>query len=186
MAMRVKRIASLVFFLLPATSFAQAPLVVTKSEVAVAGEVEKVETLDSTPVYRFTVNLDPARHPVGTNVEYVVYTDKGVAAGGGMFTIRPEMLSADGRSLSVLAGFWGVELGADSKIVVQLADLASSLPGPSPKRAVGASGITDTCTSYCDRCAEKTQLVCPEGVKTYSCGCASESRTCNFECHWKN
>lgn len=181
--MRARK-ATLVSFLLATAALAQAPLVVTRSEVSVAGDVEKIETLERAPLYRFTVNLDPDRHSAGTNVEYVVYTDKGVAAGGGMFTIRPEMLSADGRSLSVLAGFWGLDLGADSKIAVQLANLTSSSPGP--KRAVGAGGITDTCTTYCDRCAEKTQLVCPEGVKTYTCSCASESRTCNFECHWKN
>ena len=100
-----------------------------------------------------------------------------------MFTIRPEMLSADGDSISVLTGFGGLELGAGSRIVVQLVDLASAAPPAGPKRAIGASGIVDTCTTYCDRCADKAQVLCNQGVSTYACSCDGESRTCNFTCY---
>jgi hypothetical protein len=165
---------------------AQPPQVVTRSEVSVAGQIEAVENLDDIPLYRLTVNLDPRRHSVGTNVEYEIYTAAGVGAGGGMFTIRPEMLSADGGSISVLTGFGGLELGSGSRVVVQLVNLASAASPADPKRAVGASdGIVDTCTSYCDRCAEKAAALCDQGVTTYECGCDAESRTCKFTCYRK-
>src|SRR5215213_5511688 len=181
----MKRFLLAVPFILVAASSAQPLQVVSKSEVSVAGEVEAIETLDATPLYRLTVNLDPRRHSTGTTVEYEIRTAAGSAAGGGMFTIRPEMLSADGDSLSVLTGFGGLELGAGSRVVIQLVDLASAGPSAGPKRAVGASGIVDTCTTYCDRCADKAQALCDQGVSTYSCGCDAESRTCNFTCYRK-
>lgn len=111
-----------------ATASAQPPQVVSRSEVSVAGAVEAIETLDATRVYRLTVNLDSRRPAIGMNVEYEIFTAAGAAAGGGMFTIRPEMVSADGDSISVLTGFGGLELGAGSRIVVQLVDLASAAP----------------------------------------------------------
>jgi hypothetical protein len=170
---------------LAATASAQSPQVVFKSEVNVAGAVEAVETLDATRLYRLTVNLDPRRHSIGTNVEYEIFNAAGAAVGGGMFTVRPEMLSADGDSISVLTGFGGLGLGAGSRVVIQLVDLASEGPPAGPKRVVGASGIVDTCTTYCDRCADKAQALCDQGVSTYSCGCDAESRTCNFTCYRK-
>lgn len=168
---------------LAATASAQAAQVVARSEASVAGEVEAIETLDDTRLYRLTVDLDSREHSSGTSVEYEIFTAAGAAAGGGMFTIRPEMLSADGSSLSVLTGFGGLELGAGSRILVQLVDVASAPPA-GPKRAIGASGpIVDTCTSFCDRCYEKAQALCNQGVSTLNCGCESESRTCNFTCY---
>ncbi len=172
-------------FILVAAASAQAPQVVTSSEVSVAGEVEVVENLDAIPLYRLTVNLDPRRHSVGTNVEYEILTAPGIGAGGGMFTIRPEMLSADGRSISVLTGFGGLELGAASRVVIKLVDLESGASPGNPKRVIGASGIVDTCTSYCDRCADKATALCDQGVTTYECGCDGESRSCKFTCYRK-
>lgn len=181
----MKRLLLAIPFLLAIAASAQPPQVVTRSEVSIAGEVETIETLDDTRLYRLTVNLDSRRPSTGLGVEYEIFTASGVAAGGGMFTIRPEMLSADGGSISVLTGFGGLELGSGSRIVVQLVDPASSPSPAGPKRAVGASGIVDTCTTYCDRCADKAQAICDQGVSTYSCSCDGESRSCNFTCHRK-
>ncbi|HVG08451.1 MAG TPA: hypothetical protein VNM67_12150 [Thermoanaerobaculia bacterium] len=181
----MKRLSLLILLTttLAVAASAQPPQVVTRSEVVAAGEIEAVDTLDATRLYRLTVNLDPRRHSTGTSVEYEILTAAGAAAGGGMFTIRPEMLNADGDSLSVLTGFGGLELGAGSRIAVQLMDAASAAPPAGPKRVIGSSGIVDTCTSFCDRCSEKAKAICDQGVSTYSCGCDAESRTCDFTCY---
>jgi hypothetical protein len=183
----MKRLALLIVLTvtLAVTASAQTPQVqvVAKSETNIAGEVEAIETLDATRLYRLTLHLDPRRHSAGTTVEYEISTAAGDAAGGGMFTIRPEMLNANGDSMSVLTGFGGLELGAGSRIAVQLMDVAAPTPREDPKRVIGATGIVDTCTSFCDRCAEKADAICDQGVSTYSCGCEAESRKCDFTCY---
>ena len=157
---------------------AQQPQVVVKSQLIAAGEVQRVETVDSTRLYRLTVDVASSKPAIGANVEYEILTASGAALGGGMFTVGPEMLDAQNETLSVLTGFGGLELGADHVIVVRL------VPPDGPKRAVGGSGgIVDTCTTYCDRCSEKAGTLCNLGVLTYSCSCSGESRSCNFTCY---
>lgn len=131
-------------FILAVAASAQPPQVVTRSEVSEAGRVEVVDTLDSAPLYRLTVNLDPKSSRIGMSVEYEIFTASGTALGGGMFTIEPKMLSPGGGSLSVLTGFGGLELEDGSRIVVQVVDPASTEAPANPRRAIGASGIADT------------------------------------------
>lgn len=171
-------IAGLSVLFLASMVAAQMPQVVVRSHLMTAGEVQRVETVDSTRLYRLTVNVESSKPVIGANVEYEILTASGAALGGGMFTVRPEMLDAHNETLSVLTGFGGLELGAEHAILIKL------VPPDSLKRAVGgAGGIVDTCTTYCDRCSEKAGSLCNLGVQTYSCSCSGETRSCNFTCY---
>ena len=183
--MKKVALAILLALVLPAVSRAQSPKVVAKTEFVTAGKIEAVETLDETNVYRFTVELGQSL-PAGANVEYEIQDSRGAVLGGGMFTVSPEMLNADRDAVTVLTGFGGLKLGPQHRIVVKLGvlDPAPEKPAARVKRLAGESGpITHTCTSYCDRCAEKAGSLCNLGVQTYNCSCDGESRSCHFTCY---
>lgn len=166
-------------------AWAQSPQVVARSQFITAGEIHTVETLDGTRVYRLTVELGSQKPPAGATVEYEILNAAGSALGGGMFTVDPEMLSTDGASVTVLTGFGGLDLGSGHTIVVKLRepDLTPAKRPADMKRAVEESGITDTCTYFCDRCSEKAGTLCNLGVQTYNCSCDNDSRTCHFTCY---
>lgn len=168
-------------FVLAPAAMARAPQVVAKSAAIASGEVEAVETLDSTRVYRLKLDFG-SRRPSTGNVEYEVLTAAGAVAGGGMFTVRPEMF--EGETLSVLTGFGGLEFGPGASVAVWFDSTAPAAPTGGGKRAVESAAepqIVDTCTTYCDRCADKTTM-CTNGVQTYSCSCSGEGRSCTFSC----
>ena len=159
---------------------ARAPQVVAKSAAIASGEVEAVETLDSTRVYRLKLDFG-SRRPATGNVEYEVLTAAGTVAGGGMFTVRPEMF--EGETLSVLTGFGGLGrpriLGR--RVVRQRGTCSTRGGGKCAVESAAEPQIVDTCTTYCDRCADKTTM-CTNGVQTYSCSCSGEGRSCTFSC----
>lgn len=144
---------------------------------APASEVEPVETLDGTRVYQLT--LHPAQPlAAGAVVEYLILAADGVVAGGGQFSVRPDMMTPDGNAVSVLTGFGGLDMSLGYRIV---ADITKAGPERSPRSLTGAQ-ITDTCTTFCDRCSDKAASLCTNGVATYNCGCSGESRNCNYTC----
>jgi len=43
--------------------------------------------------------------------------------------------------------------------------------------------IVDTCTTFCDRCADKATSTCGSGgVQSYSCNCGDANRSCTVSC----
>jgi hypothetical protein len=141
-------------------------------------DVQTVETLDGTRIYRLTVQLDARKPSTDTVVEYQILTAGGTVAGGGMFAVRPDMMTADGETVSVLNGFGGLDMSLGYRVV---AEVAESSRGRSVQ-SVAEPQITDTCTLFCDRCSDKAAALCTNGVSTYSCSCGTESRSCNFTC----
>ena len=109
------------FALLPVAS-AQTPQVVVRSPALAAAEIESVPTLDGTRIYRLSIDLDSRKLVPGTVVEYEILAADGEAAGGGMFTVSPGMISADGDTLTVLTGLGGLELSPGNQAVVKLVD----------------------------------------------------------------
>ena len=174
---KLARAALLVVAVTPAV-LAQSPHVEVRSQSIASGEVELLPTLDGARVYRFTVDLDFRNLAPGAVIDYEVRSATGAAAGGGMFTVSPDMMNADGK-VSVLTGFAGLEFKPGDVILVKLADLNLAPPDPSkPKKLVAnAFGIVDTCTTYCDRCADKAGTLCNLGVVTFNCSCSGETRS---------
>ena len=140
-------------------------------------DVQLVETLDGSRMYRLTVQLDN-KPSADTTVEYQILTAGGVVAGGGMFTVRPDMMSPDGEAVTALTGFGGLDMSLGYRVVAEVAGASRG----SAVKSIAEAQITDTCTTFCDRCSDKAASLCTNGVSTYRCSCASESRSCNFTC----
>lgn len=183
---RIFHYLALLVFAAPA-AIAQLPQVVVSSPAFAAAEIESVHTLDGTRVYRLTVDADSRKLSAGTVVEYEILMADGTAAGGGMFTASPAMMSADGETLSALTGLGGLELSPRHQVLVKLAELTSpsaDFPpgGRHPAERIVEPQIVDTCTFFCDRCSEKASSLCSNGVQTYTCSCSGEDRSCSFNC----
>lgn len=142
-------------------------------------DVQLVETLDGSRIYRLTVQLgDKPSDSAADTVEYQVLTAGGVVAGGGMFTVRPDMMTPDGEAVTALTGFGGLDMSLGYRVVAEVTGASRG----SAVKSIAEQQITDTCTTFCDRCSDKAAPLCTNGVSTYSCSCASESRSCNFTC----
>ena len=143
----------------------------------VTADVQPVETLDGSRIYRLTVHFD-GKPLTDTMVEYQILSSGGAVAGGGMFTVQPEMVTSDGDAVTALTGFGGLEMSLGYRVVAEVTGTGRS----TSVKSITESQITDTCTTFCDRCSDKAAALCANGVSTYSCSCASESRSCNFTC----
>lgn len=153
---------------------------VSARSVAPAPEVERMDTLDGARVYQLTIHLTQPLPP-GAAIEYLILSADGVVAGGGQFSVRPDMMTPEGNAVSVLSGFGGLDMSLGYRIVADVIDVIKASPERSPRSLTGAQ-ITDTCTTFCDRCADKAASLCTNGVATYNCSCSGESRNCNYTC----
>jgi hypothetical protein len=163
----------------PRTEGAQSPRTFLESAEIESAEVKPVETLDGTSLYQLTLTFGEIRKSLaGLNVEYELRAADGTTAGGGMFTAAPAMLTPDRKGISVLTGFGGLKIGPKHLLVVRAADLGLAPEG----RRGQEKNITDTCTTYCDSCADKGAALCTQGVSTYSCSCGPDTRSCSFTC----
>lgn len=148
--------------------------------------IEPLETLDRAAVYQLTVALREGQElQPGMEVVYEVHAMDGTAVGGGMFAVTQGMLGPDGNNLSVLTGFGGLKLNSQQLVIFKLTD-----PGLTPARpreggrlpGTSKQIITDTCTTFCDRCADNAGSLCSQGAASYSCNCSDLSRSCTFTC----
>lgn len=169
--MLVKTVRPFLLFLLLAAA------VSALSGASSVADVEPVETLDGTRVYHLTVHfMQPL--PADAAIEYLILSADGTIAGGGQFSVRPDMVAPEGDAVSMLTGFGGLDMSRGYRIV---AEVTRAIPERT-RKALTESQITDTCTTFCDRCSDKAVAVCTNGVSTYNCGCSGESRTCNYSC----
>jgi hypothetical protein len=149
-------------------------------------KIEPLKTLDRAAVYQLTVALRQGQKLLpGMEVEYEVHAIDGMAIGGGMFAVHQEMLAPGGNSLSVLTGFGGLKLHPRQLIIFKLGDPGFTPEKPAehgPLAGQNKQVITDTCTTFCDRCADNAGSLCSQGAGTYSCNCSDVSRSCEFTC----
>lgn len=144
-----------------------------------SAEVKPIETLDGTTLYQLILTFGELRKPLtGLNVEYELRAADGTTAGGGMFTVAPEMLTPDRKGISVLTGFGGLKISSKHLLLVKVVDLGLASEG----RRGQEKNITDTCTTFCDACADKGAALCAQGVSSYSCSCGPDTRSCSFTC----
>ena len=167
-----KVVSCMVLLLLAAVAISARP----PGSVLASADVQPVETLDGTRVYRLTVNLSRPLPPEAV-VEYLVLSASGAVAGGGSFAVRPDMMAADSDAVSVLTGFGGMDMSPGHRVVAEVVDSSQRSAKPATE-----SQITDTCTVFCDRCSDKAASLCTNGVATYSCSCSGDSRSCNYTC----
>jgi hypothetical protein len=144
-----------------------------------SAELKPVHALDGTSLYRLNLTFGELRKPLSSlNVEYEIRGVDGTTAGGGMFTVAPEMLTPDKKGVSVLTGFGGLKVTPKHLLLVRVGEL-----GYAPEEGRNQEkNITDTCTTYCDACADKAAALCSQGVNTYSCSCGPDTRACTFSC----
>ena len=156
----------------------RAPQLVASSQAknlaVVGGEIELVDTADRSPLYRLRFELSDGQQPLAElGVEYELQDVVSQSVlGGGFFTVRPSMIDRRGREVTALVGFDGVELRQNHLVLARLVDAPWA-----PK-----SGITDTCTTFCDHCSDKAEAVCTAGVAELNCNCSDNHRTCSYKC----
>jgi hypothetical protein len=157
----------------------QSPRLFLESAEIESAEIKPVQALDGTSLYRLTLSFGDLQRPLtGINVEYEIRGVEGTTAGGGMFTVAPEMVTPDRKGISALTGFGGLKIGPKHLVMVRVADSGFASAG----RRGQEKNITDTCTTYCDSCADKGAALCTQGVSSYSCSCGPDTRSCSFTC----
>ncbi len=149
------------------------PRMLLASSELEAVKLDPVKTLDGTAVYRLTAALRNGQEfTEGTELQYEVRAGDGTSLGGGRFTVSAEMLAPGGNSLSVLTGLGGLRPDSRQLILVTLARPPFDFE----------KNITDTCTTFCDRCSDNAKDLCSNGASSYSCNCADTTRSCTFTC----
>lgn len=51
-----------------------------------------------------------------------------------------------------------------------------------PKNSISLKVPISSCTTFCDRCADRASNLCSQGVESYSCSCTQETASCSFKC----
>lgn len=160
------------------------PRILLASADLQAVKIEPLKTLDKTSVYQLTLSLREGQEFLrGAEVEYEIHALDGSALGGGMFTVDQQMLTSGGNTLTVLTGFSGLKLSPQQLMIFKLADPGFAQTRPQASgRSAEKQIITDTCTTFCDRCGDRAESLCTNGASTYSCECSETSRSCEFTC----
>jgi hypothetical protein len=88
------------------------------------------------------------------------------------------MIEPHSGSVTVLAGFTGIKIQPGQSVLARFIDDELTVK-PMAKQ------FTDTCTTFCDRCSDKAEAVCNNGVSTLNCSCGDSARTCSYTCFSK-